>query len=261
MKKQAAHALGILLSLVMVLSMTGCDKIPMLGFEDYDVSGYMEGYLESSYLKVNTAYMEVTGATQERAQENNEVTISNAANEFCSEYSILPDDDQMTELKQVIEEAYLKARFSVADEQKTSTGYYVEVKMEPLKNIKDCAPLLNETKEKIRAKYEQGVSSAVDSDDGLYNKQDNSGDYYEEDEDDDDEEGIEPPMSEPEVDYDKMNREIVSELIQVVRNSLLTASYEDETTIILDILLNEKGELLVDTTQLNLIDKTVVLIK
>ena len=69
------------------LALAGC-SLPMTGFADYDVSGYFQALLDSSYKGENTSYMAVAAATEEVAQQNNTTIVTNAAVNFCNTYGV-----------------------------------------------------------------------------------------------------------------------------------------------------------------------------
>ena len=69
---------ALLLAVVLAVSLSGC-AIPIPGFADYDVSGYVKALLDSSYHQENEEFMSITGATKTAAQQNNTDTVENAA--------------------------------------------------------------------------------------------------------------------------------------------------------------------------------------
>ena len=99
---------------VMSLLLTGCSQL-MGGFADYDVSGYFQALLDSSYKGENTQYMTVAAATEETAQQNNATTVQNAAVNFCNTYGVSPSEEQLSQLEEVMRQALTQADYTVRD--------------------------------------------------------------------------------------------------------------------------------------------------
>src|SRR5699024_5359017 len=74
-------ALG-LAAAALCLGLMGCSLSS--GFADYDVSGYFQALLDSSYKNQNENYATVAATTEENAQQNNTTTVRNAAVNFCN---------------------------------------------------------------------------------------------------------------------------------------------------------------------------------
>lgn len=251
-----------LLAAVTVLCFAGCDSIPLPGFEDYDISGHIEGLLDSSYLQDNSKYMEVTSLTAEGVAENNAMTVQNAATRFCNTFAVTPNAEQMISLKEVFSEAYRLSKYTVNEAEEVTTGYYIPVDITPLNNIRECTPAFDEAKKRIEDEYNQlsmaglddGMAESNNEDDDYFSDED---DYYDEDEDSG---TIEDPATPPPIDYEAMNREILDEMIQIMKTSLLNPTYDEPTSITLDIRVEDNGDILLDTTQTDTIDETVVII-
>ena len=135
MKRWAAAALCALLT----LGLAGCD-LPMLGFADYDVSAYLQALLDSSYKNSHAQFLEVAGGDASAAQANNDTTVENTAVEFCNTYNLAMDETQMDRLEEILGEALAQARYTVKEEQKVDTGYYIEVEVTPSSATRAWSP-------------------------------------------------------------------------------------------------------------------------
>ncbi len=253
-----------LTAIIMTLSLAACDSIPLPGFEEYDVSGHIGAILESSYYQNSTKIMEITSETPEAAAEYYSVTVRNATTRFCNTFGINPAADQMAELETVIGEAYRLAKYTVQPEVKVSTGYTIDVEITPLTNIRDSAGEFEEATQRIAEKYNQQAIASATNDDGQANRESDTDEYADNGEEDYDgdasSDNFEEPIEPPPIDTDAMNREIIAEMIQLIRNSLLVPSYGEMTTVTLDILLEDNGDILLDTVQMDRIDETVLTI-
>ena len=67
----------------------------------------------------------MAATTEENAQQNNATTVRNAAVNFCNTYGVTPSDDQLSQLQEVMRQALAQASYTVQDEVKTETGYYL----------------------------------------------------------------------------------------------------------------------------------------
>ena len=92
-------------------SLSGC-AIPIPGFADYDVSGYVKALLDSSYHQENEEFMSITGATKTAAQQNNTDTVENAAVLFCNTYGLYPNEEQLQELQEVMRTVYRQTQYT-----------------------------------------------------------------------------------------------------------------------------------------------------
>ena len=268
------------------LALAGC-SLPMTGFADYDVSGYFQALLDSSYKGENTSYMAVAAATEEVAQQNNTTTVANAAVNFCNTYGLSPSDDQLTQLEDVMRQALRQADYTVKDEQKVDGGYYLEVEIDPIVNFSE----LEDTISQLRTEAEEEAtlansSSSQDEDsygsddstygydggsygdgyddsygDGYgdsydsYSDGDPYGSYSGEDSSSSDGEETSQVDSEP-VDANSL---FVDKVVAYCQEELSSIRYGSEpVTIALDIRQTDAGELQLDTNQLDTIDKTVL---
>lgn len=268
---------------VCALTLTGCSS----SFGDYDVSGYFQALLDSSYKNQNENYMTVAATTEEDAQQNNVTTVQNAAVNFCNTYSINPSDEQLAQIEEVMQQMLAQANYLVKDEQKVETGYYLEVEIDPIVNFSG----LEDTISQLRTEAEEEAtlansSSSQDedsygSDDSTYGYDggsygdgyddsygDGYGDSYDsysdgapygsysgEDSSSSDGEETSQVDSEP-VDANSL---FVDKVVAYCQEELSSIRYGSEpVTIALDIRQTDAGELQLDTNQLDTIDKTVL---
>lgn len=244
-----------ILSLLMIIGLAGCDKIPMPGFEDYDVSGYIAGLLDSTYLDEHEKYMEFSKSTLSSAEKNHSITVENATSYLCSLFKLYPDDTQLDELNKVMSEAYKLSRYTVKEKVKSPTGYYIEVDIQPLLAFKESYVSV----ENLRREIENNASKTSYTEDVSEND-----DEYGDDEDiyDADElESYREARRQDEPDPAEQQSELVEGTIKIFREALFSPNYGASRTITMDIRVNDAGELSLDKTQLELIDETVVLIE
>ena len=281
-------ALGVA-SAAMALALAGCTlPLPTSGFADYDVSGYFQALLDSSYKGNNTAYVNVTAVSEEEAQKNNTTTVQNAAINFCNTYGVLPNDEQLSQLEEVMRQALVQADYTVKDEEKVESGYTLEVEVDPIVNFSD----LEDEIEKLREEAEEEATQAhtqysssrdededTDSDGYGYGDEDSDsygyGDedsdssddsYGYDDEDSDSSEdgydyGIDDSESSTRSDGNVVdaNAIFVDKVVSLCQEQLSDLRFSGETvTVTLEIRQTDEGELQLDTNQLDTIDRTVL---
>lgn len=262
----------------MSLLLTGC-SLPMMGFADYDVSGYFQALLDSSYKGQNTEYVDIAATTEEKAMQNNTATVQNAAVNFCNTYGITPSDEQLTQLEEVMRQALLQADYTVKDEQKVDTGYYLEVEIVPIVNFSGLESEIDKLRDEAQdeasqaqkeAEEEEENSDSYDDSDGYddygyddgYGSEDDYG-YEDSSYDDYDDTSSDQESSQEESDQDTQpvsaNDLFVNKVVEYCQELVTTIRYADTpVTISLDIVQTEKGELQLDTNQLDTIDRTVL---
>ncbi len=269
-KRWALAAVAAVLS----LTLTGC-SLPMMGFADYDVSGYFQALFDSCYKGENEAYMAVAATNEQSAQENNNTTVENAAVNFCNTYGLNPSEEQLTQLEDVMRQAFLQADYTVKDEQKVEGGYYLEVEIDPIVNFSGLEDKVEELREEAQDEATQANSSSSQEDedsDGDYGSEDGYGDYGYDDSgyDDGSDYGYEDSsQEESSSSQDSSDTEdtgvvdanalFVDKVITFCQGQLEFLTHGDETvTIALDIRQTSDGELQLDTNQLDTIDRTVL---
>lgn len=267
-------ALG-LAAAALCLGLMGCSLSS--GFADYDVSGYFQALLDSSYKNQNENYATVAATTEENAQQNNTTTVHNAAVNFCNTYGVTPSDDQLSQLQEVMSQALAQASYTVQDEVKTETGYTLEIVIDPIVNFSDMGDDIRQLRNQAQDEATQANSSASDEEDSY-----GSGDSYDESSDGDsydsyddygsDDYGYGGDSSEDSStteDQDSSlgssqepvdaNELFVDKVVELCQEQLSSLRYSGETvTITLDIRQTEEGELQLDTNQLDTIDRTVL---
>ena len=164
-------ALG-LAAAALCLGLMGCSLSS--GFADYDVSGYFQALLDSSYKNQNENYATVAATTEENAQQNNTTTVRNAAVNFCNTYGVTPSDDQLSQLQEVMSQALAQASYTVQDEVKTETGYTLEIVIDPIVNFSDMGDDIRQLRNQAQDEATQANSSASDEEDS-YGSEDSYG--------------------------------------------------------------------------------------
>lgn len=276
----AAAALSLLL--------TGC-SLPMTGFADYDVSGYFQALLDSSYKGKNTEYVDIAATTEEKAMQNNTTTVQNAAVNFCNTYGISPSDQQLSQLEEVMRQALLQADYTVKDEQKVEGGYSLEIEITPIVNFNDLESEIGQLRDEAQEEATQALEEAnrqeesSSSDDSYgYGDDDGYGYGYGDSYDDsdsygyddsynsygDDSYGDSSSSQESSQDEDGDQEEtssvsandlFVNKVVEYCQELVQDIRFGDQPVIItLDILQTEDGELQLDTNQLDTIDRTVL---
>ena len=250
----------------MSLLLTGC-SLPMMGFADYDVSGYFQALLDSSYKGQNTEYVDIAATTEEKAMQNNTATVQNAAVNFCNTYGITPSDEQLTQLEEVMRQALLQADYTVKDEQKVDTGYYLEVEIVPIVNFSGLESEIDKLRDEAQDEASQAQKEAEEEEENSdsYDDSDGYDDYGYEDSsyEDYDDTSSDEESSQEESDQDTQpvsaNDLFVNKVVEYCQELVTTIRYADTpVTISLDIVQTEKGELQLDTNQLDTIDRTVL---
>ena len=256
MRKRVKRARLLLAALAACLGLSGCAG----GFADYDVSGYFQALLDSSYRGENTQYMTVAATTEENARQNNVTTVQNAAVNFCNTYGISPDDEQLAQLEDVMRQALAQADYTVKDEQKVEGGYYLEVEIDPIVNFAGLEDRIAQLRSEAEDEATEALQASQDDDGDLYGDEDGYGD---EDSYGDEDLSWEDGDSSQEDDLDRhpldANALFVDKVVALCQGQLASLRYGGEPiTITLDIRQTAEGELQLDTNQLDTIDRTVL---
>lgn len=252
-KKISAFVLAVLLA----FCMGGCD-IPLPGFADYDVSSYIQALLDSSYHNSHEGFMAAAGATAAVAAENHTTTVENAVVRFCNTYTLTPSDEQMAQLREIFSQILQQAQYTVREEQKVDTGYYIEVEVTPIANFSDCAAQLQALRD--QAQQEADAANAPEpeeEEDEDEEEEDDWGDDGWGDESDEDEGPIATPA--PTVAPLVDSRELyVTKVIEFCRQQSAAVRFGVARTMSLDIRQTDAGELQLDMNQIDSIDSTVL---
>lgn len=251
MKRIAA----LFLAVVVISGLSGC-TIPTPGFADYDVSGYIQALLDSSYHDSHEELMEIAAISEEKARENNTATVENAAVHFCNAYGISPSDEQLQELQTIMKHAFSLTKYAVKDERKVDAGYYLEVEIASITNFEGREADI----EKLKADAQQEATAANTARPSVV-----SGNAPDDGDDSDDGGGSggtsSAPVYQGGISGEKVdaNNLFVEKVLEFCTQEVANISYDPETrTVALDIRQTEKGELQLDLNQIATIDQTVI---
>ena len=153
MKKTCKAFAAMALAAVLALCLGGCD-IPMPGFADYDVSSYIQAYLDSSYHNANESIVALGHTTAQAAADNHATTVENAVVNFCNTYGLAFTEEQQAQLREVFSQVLQQAQYTVREEQKVDTGYYIEVEVTPITNFSDCSAQLQALRDQAQQEPE-----------------------------------------------------------------------------------------------------------
>lgn len=232
-------SVAVLLCAVLLLTCAACTP----RFAEYDVSAYVQALLDSTYHAEHTALQEITGTGLADAQENNDTTVSNAAVLFCNTYGISPSESQLSELQAIMRQAFALTKYTVKEERKVDTGYYLEVEVAAITNFEDCAEKINAIKQEV-----QGGTTAEEP----------AAESGTETGDEDTAVSDAPQETNTQGSADANDR-FVQKVLDFCKQELANISYDTDTiSLPLDILLTEDGELQIDLNQLEAIDRVVV---
>ncbi len=245
---------ALLLAALMCMGLSGCDFLPSEEFNDYDVSGYIQALLDSSYHDDHRAFMAISQALEDSAKANNITTVENAAINFCNAYSLNPDEEQMERLEGVMATALMGARYQVKDEVKVETGYTEEVTVSPITTF---AGLTGEfTSIRSQAQEEVNRTSMVNLQEG--EGQEDGGEDGDEWNGEEGEEPAPTPVPTPAPQMKTAAELYLDRVLDLCEQKAAALEFGGEdTVIVLDIRLTDKGELQLD---LNQIDEIVPLI-
>ena len=260
MKKMLKVGITLLLTAAVLLaSFAGC-SIPVPGYADYDVSGYIQALLDSSYHDSHEALMELSKITEESAKANNTTTVENAVVNFCNTYNLSPSEEQLQELEKVMRQAFALTKYIVKDERKTDTGYYLEVEIASITNFEGREADI----ERLKAAAQQEALAANTAKPAVQpgtSDEDDEYDYYDDeyDEDGDNDADDDADQTLPAEEKVNANELFMSKVLNFCKQELANISYDPEMrTVALDIRQTDKGELQLNMDQIDTIDKTVI---
>lgn len=256
MKKMLKAWLCLFLAASLALGLAGC-TIPVPGFADYDVSGYIQALLDSSYHDSHEELMELAKITEEKARENNATTVENAVVNFCNTYELSPSEAQLQELQKVMKQAFALTKYMVKDERKTDTGYYLEVEIASITNFEGREADI----EKLKNAAQQEATAANTAKPSVLPGEGNYDEYDEDGSDEEEESDPQSALSQAEPSGEKVdaNELFIDKVLAFCKQELANISYDPEMrTIALDIRQTEKGELQLDLNQIEKIDQTVL---
>lgn len=248
---------ALLVSVLMIATMFSACDIIKPQFADYDVSGYIKALFESSYLGEHEDFMAYAKATIQEAEEKNDEVVTNGAVKFCNAFDIYPSEEELKEIESIVRRAYKLSKFTVKEEQKSDTGYYVEVDIQPLLIFKNLSASIEQAREDAENNLLEGqVVSAPES-----SEESSEDDYYEDEYSDEDESSASEESSEPETETIDQNTAFIREVIKLCQNALdsTTQPYDKSIIVTLDIRQTDEGELQIDLNQVENIDDTVLI--
>lgn len=252
---------AVLLSLALGLNLSGCQLLPSEDYNDYDVSGYIQAFLDSSYHNSHERFINLSQSSQEEAQLNNTTTVENAAVNFCNAYSLSPSEEQLSELQGIMGQALAAAQYTVMDERRIDTGYYIEVEVTPITSLAGLESDLNQlrTQAQDEADAANAASAPTPAPEEDTGGEDEWGDEYGEEEEPDPTPTPEPTPEPVHVDAKEL---YVDKVIQLCRERLNQVEYQSTSvTIALDIRQTNEGELQLDMNQIESIDQSVLIFK
>ena len=256
--KKKIQAWGLLvLAALLAFALSGCD-IPMPGFADYDVSGYIQALLDSSYHNSHDSFIVVAQTTEEAARESHATTIENMVINFCNTYGVKPSEEQLSQLKEIFSQLLQHAKYTVREEQKVDTGYYIEVEVTPIVNFSDCSAQL----EALRQQAQEEADALNTPSPSPEPEEDEDGDGWEDDwgeeERENDEE--ESPIATPKPVTTQVNPQelYMEKVVEFCRQQAAAIDYGVARTMSLDIRQTDEGELQLDLNQIENIDQTIL---
>ena len=246
---------AFVLAVCVAFCLGGCD-IPLPGFADYDVSGYIEALLESSYHNSHEKFMSVTGATAQSAAEYHTTTVENAVVSFCNTYGLHPSDEQMAQLREIFSQVLQQAPFTVREEQKVDTGYYIEVEVTPITNFSDCSAQLQALQNQAQQEADAANAPALQDDgEDSGNEDDGWGDDSWGGEEESAPIATPEPTPVPQVDAREL---YFTKVVDFCRQQAGALSFGVARTMTLNIRQTDAGELQLDLNQIDTLDSTVL---
>lgn len=251
MKKTCKAFAAMALAAVLALCLGGCD-IPMPGFADYDVSSYIQAYLDSSYHNANESIVALGHTTAQAAADNHATTVENAVVNFCNTYGLAFTEEQQAQLREVFSQVLQQAQYTVREEQKVDTGYYIEVEVTPITNFSDCSAQLQALRD--QAQQEADAANEAQAEEG---EAEDGGEDEDDSWEDEDEGPIATPAPTPVPLVDP--RELYLEkALEFCRQQAASVRFGTARTMSLDIRQTSEGELQLDLNQIDSIDNTVL---
>ena len=143
--RKMKKALLILLSLTLMLSLTGCGGLwDLLGDESDRIAAYIQGYLDLTYKgQFNEDYMEELDLTEEDMQERYESGLRAEAQFFENAigYIEYPTEESTSRLMDIYAQIYSYSDYTVESCTKLESGNYaVEVSFRPIDTLTKLSP-------------------------------------------------------------------------------------------------------------------------
>ncbi len=144
--------LSLVLGLVMILSLAGCDKGRSTHYRDY-----VESLISANYLGIYNEYIKLTGTSEEDADALYLQNVSRLADNLSSYYGLeITNDDVATSLISLSKEIYAKTRFEVSPAYENNNVYYVDVTVYPMDIIRQTNDRVVEYVEEFNQRVEKG---------------------------------------------------------------------------------------------------------
>lgn len=246
-----------LLCLALTLALGGCDFLPSADFDDYDVSGYIQALLDSSYRDSHQLFMDVTQATQEGAKQNNTTTVGNAAINFCNAYNLSPSEEQMTRLEGIMSQALRSVRYTVKEEQKVDTGYYIEVEVTPMVNLAGLGDEFKALRTQAQEEADAANTPAATPEPDEGSEDEDWGDDWGEEE-----EPTPTPAPTPEAPKVDAYSLYIDKVLDSCQGKIAEPQFQTQSIVVaLNIVQTNEGDLQLDLNQIDTIDQTVLLFK
>jgi hypothetical protein len=119
-------------AIILAGSLLGCSSLGLTSSKsDFDISGYIRSFLDSSYKDENDSYISFSNVTSADAENNNTTTVSNAVVRFRTKYNLVTSDDQETKLTELFKAAYALSKYTVNEKTEASYGFDVVVYYTP----------------------------------------------------------------------------------------------------------------------------------
>lgn len=245
---------ALMLAALLCIGFSGCDILPSEEFNDYDVSGYIQALLDSSYHDDHKSFIAIVQATEDSAKANNTTTVENAAINFCNAYGMNPSEQQMQRLEGIMATALMGTRYQVKDEVKVETGYTIEVTVSPVTTF---AGLTGEfTSIRSQAQEEVSKTSMVNLTDGEDQQDQEDGDEWD---GGGEAEPTPSPTPAPTPVLKTAAELYVDRALDLCEQKAQSPEFGGEDkVIVLDIRLTDKGELQLDLNQIDEIDRAVL---
>lgn len=202
--------------------------------------------------------MAVTGDTAEAAAENHTTTVDNAVVNFCNTYGISPGETEMDQLGEVFSQLLGQAQYTVREEQKVDTGYYIEIEVTPITNFADCQSQLDALR--TQAQEEASAANTPTPTPSPEPESDGYGDSWDEWGGEEDSGESEAPIATPVPTVTRVdpNELFLKKVVDFCRGQAQAPAWGVARTMSLDIRQTEEGELQLDLNQIDRLDQTVL---
>lgn len=153
LKKSAAL---ILIFIIVISVITGC------GMNEKDAKAYVQATLDANYKGIFKEYIKITDSTEKEAKEMYKNNMDTVMSSFVADDSITEDVSE--KYKELFQEIYAKANYTIGKVEKTGEGFDVEVQAMQLQvfdGIED--ELVEITKKEVGKSKEQLSEEEIDT--------------------------------------------------------------------------------------------------